>query len=316
MPYGQNDYLKRGETPMQSTGYYRILEHPQNDIADVSDYLMVNCTGMNYKDNEAFYTNTSRPDFYLIYVTEGELSVTLPESSISLKSGMGIVYYPNHQYQYHFDGKGTNCYYWVHFTGFAAQATLERFGFHNESTFNIGVHSRIINLFGKIASELMSRQEDCSFGASTYLLQILLSIKRYESPHQNSKSAKRIKASLDTLHTNYHKPITIEELARIENMSPSRYRTVFREIIGISPKQYLTNIRMRRACELLRQTSLPVEQVGTMVGYEDMLYFYRIFKKKNDITPSQYRVLNNELTENSTPRSWNSQFKTLTKNHT
>lgn len=291
---------------MQSTGYYRLLEHPQNDIADVTDFLIVNCTGMNYKDNEAFYTNTSRPDFYLIYVTEGELSVTLAEDTIVLKSGMGIFYYPNQPYAYHFNGKGANCYYWVHFTGFAAQTMLERFGFINESIFDIGVHSKIINLFGKIASELVSRQDDFVFGASTYLLQLLISIKRYESPHPNSKSTKRIRMSLDMLHTNYHQPLTIEELARIENMSPSRYRTVFREIIGVSPKQYLTTIRMRRACELLRQTSHSVEQIGAMVGYEDMLYFYRIFKKKNDMTPSQYRIQNNELNKGSTPRSWQS----------
>lgn len=287
---------------MQCTGYYRIPNHPQNDISDLSDYLIVNCTGMNYKNNETFNTNTSRPDFYLLYVTEGELNVLLSDRNTILKSGMGIIYYPNHQFSYGFNGNGINRYYWVHFTGYQAQAMLERFGFYHESIFNIGVHSKIINLFGKIASELICREDDFAFSASTYLLQILVNIRRYHYPNKSTETAKRLKASLDILHTNYHKPLTIEDLASFEQLSPSRYRTIFRETTGLSPKQYLTNIRMRRACELLRQTTLSIKQIGSMVGYEDMLYFHRMFKKMNDMTPAQYRSLHNELIDYSTPR--------------
>ena len=287
---------------MQCTGYYRIPNHPQHDISDSSDLLIVNCTGMNYKDNESFNTNTCRPDFYLLYVTEGELNIFLSDRNIILKSGMGIFYYPNHKYIYSFDGKGVNQYYWVHFTGHQAQTILERFGFYNESFFNIGVHTNIVNLFDKIASELICREDDFAFSASTYLLQILVNIKRYHFSNKNTETAKRLKASLDILHTDYHKPLTIENLAAFEQLSPSRYRTIFRETTGLSPKQYLTNIRMRRACELLRQTTLSIKQISSMIGYEDMLYFYRIFKKSNDMTPAQYRLLYNELIDSSTPR--------------
>lgn len=291
-----------GGNYMQCTGYYRLPNHLQNDIADLSDCLIVNCTGMNYKDNDPFSANTHRPDFYLLYLTEGELSVTLSDRSILLKSGMCIFYYPDQQYTYRFDGNGVNCYYWVHFTGYQAQSMLKRFGFFNESVVNVGVHTNIINLFGKIASELICQEDDFAFAASTYLLQILVSIRRNSLPQGNSETAKRLKASLDILHTNYNKPLVIEELAAVEHLSPSRYRTIFREAIGISPKQYLTNIRMRRADELLRQTALPISQIGAMVGYDDLLYFHRIFKKNNDMTPAQYRALNNELSSNSTPR--------------
>lgn len=289
---------------MQCTGYYRILEHQQNDIADDSDFLIVNCTGMNYKTQESFQTIASRPDFYLLYVTEGILSVCLSDSICSLKAGMGIIYYPNQQFHYHFDGTGANCYYWVHFTGFSAQHFLERFGFTNLYIFDIGVHSSIISLFDKIASEIMNRRENFVFASSTYLLQLLCNIKRYEIPNTSMKSRKRIENSINIMHTNYHTDLSIENLAATENMSPSYYRTVFREIVGCSPKQYLTNLRMRRACELLSQTQHSVESIGEMVGYKDMLYFYRIFKKNNGVTPSQYRIANKQLTEGSTPRSW------------
>ena len=282
---------------MQCTGYYRIPTHPQNDIADYSDDLIVNCTGMNYKNNESFITNSSRPDFYLLYVTDGELQVTFSDSEIILKSGMCIFYYPNQKYSYRFDGNGVNSYYWVHLTGNAVESILKRFGFFNESVYNIGVHSKVMDLFHDMASEFICREKDFAFSAATYLLRIFVLIRRYETQDLTSVYANKIKASLEILHTKYDTPITIEDLAELEQLSPSRYRTIFHVVTGTSPKQYLTDIRMRRASDLLRQSKLPIQQIGKMVGYDDILYFYRIFKKHMGISPAQYRLKYDESKE-------------------
>ena len=87
----------------------------------------------------------------------------------------------------------------------------------------------------------------------------------------------------------YQKELTVEELAAMENLSVSRYRVIFKKLTGMSPKQYLTEIRMRRACELLIQTNVPISSIGKSVGYNDSLYFFRIFKKYNNMTPSLFR---------------------------
>jgi len=274
---------------MQCTGFYRITDHSQNDIADLSDSLIVNCVGRMYK-TEAFFTNLRRKDFYMIYIVKGELTVHFQHKTTVIKSGNCIFYYPNNRYHYEFDGKGINSYYWVHFTGNQAEALLKRFKIFNETVINIGVHNKITNLFQKITSEMICREEDFAYCASTYLQQMLVEIKRFRDTHEKNHSGKKLKHSIELLHNNYHKPIVINELAQIENLSPSRYRVLFHSITGVSPKQYLTDIRMRHACELLCQTNLSNEQIGKMVGYDDSLYFYRIFKKQNNITPSQYRT--------------------------
>lgn len=274
---------------MQCTGYYRILNCPQNDIEDLSDSLIVNCTGqMNKSESFSNDMKMGRSDFYLLYMTEGEMTVYFDDHTAIFKSGMVLFYYPKTRYRYTFDKDGIASYYWVHFTGNQAHAMMKRFGFQNELILDIGVHTSVTDLFKKMASEFICREPDFSFSAATYLLQILVRIRRYTEKPVNTH-AKKLRKSLEFLHSQYHTPITIEELAAIEGMSASRYRVLFHQVTGISPKQYLTDIRIRHACELLCQTNLKVSQIAPMVGYDDLLYFDRIFKKRVNATPTQYR---------------------------
>lgn len=274
---------------MQCTGYYRILDNSQNDIEDLTNTLIVNCTGRMHTEDK-FSTNLihGRSDYYLLYITEGQMTVYIHGTPMVLSSGMGITYYARTHYQYQFDGLSPISYYWVHFTGNAAKDILENLGLKNECIFDIGVHSHVISLFEKMATEIICREPYFAFSAATYLLQMLVRIQRYLAPDMNV-APKKLKKSLELMHNNYDSVITIENLARMENLSPGRYRVLFHNLTGTSPKQYLTDIRMRHACELLCQTELPIFQIANQVGYDDLLYFDRVFKKYYHMTPSYYR---------------------------
>ncbi len=71
-------------------------------------------------------------------------------------------------------------------------------------------------------------------------------------------------------------------------MSVCWFTQLFKRQLGVSPQQYLMNIRISRACELLASGS-GVAEASEAIGYVDALYFSRIFKKHTGQTPSQYR---------------------------
>ena len=88
--------------------------------------------------------------------------------------------------------------------------------------------------------------------------------------------------------------VTEEEFKEIElaaenfHISPSSLRRAFISRLGVSPIQYLTELRMKRAVELLINSTLSIREISTECGYEDEKYFSRVFKKKYGYPPSAF----------------------------
>lgn len=68
----------------------------------------------------------------------------------------------------------------------------------------------------------------------------------------------------------------------------------FKKVYGVSPKQYLLNIRMNNAQNLLETTDYTVAEIAAIVGYDNSLYFSRIYHKQKGQAPSDYRKLMKE----------------------
>ena len=78
-------------------------------------------------------------------------------------------------------------------------------------------------------------------------------------------------------------------LATLVNLSPSRFRHLFKQETGTSPAQYLKEYRLRKAEKMLRTTFLSVKQVLKHVGLGSNAHFVHDFKKKYGMTPTEYR---------------------------
>lgn len=82
--------------------------------------------------------------------------------------------------------------------------------------------------------------------------------------------------------------LNLPDNAQFTGLSPSRYSSVFKEVYGVSPQNYLVNYRLRKAKELMRHTNLTIKQISSLTGFEDQLYFSRLFKKHEKMSPKVY----------------------------
>lgn len=94
------------------------------------------------------------------------------------------------------------------------------------------------------------------------------------------------------INDDYSKDISLDDISRRINISPYYFSKLFKEETGINFIEYLTNIRMDKAKELLAQPDISIKDICVSVGYQDPNYFSRIFKKSNGVTPSEYRDQN------------------------
>lgn len=124
---------------------------------------------------------------------------------------------------------------------------------------------------------------------------ILLLVQHLEDPQQQPPSEKslrdnqRMKAMLQYIQLHFAEPITVQQLAASALISPSECLRCFHSTIGTTPIQYVKELRIQKAAQLLRSTRLSVSQVAEQCGFQEKSYFARTFRACKGCLPSQYR---------------------------
>jgi iron complex transport system substrate-binding protein len=90
------------------------------------------------------------------------------------------------------------------------------------------------------------------------------------------------------LDANFSRPINMEQLAESVNLNPSYMSTAFRKYVGRSPQQYLIDVRLERAAELLVNEGYAVGLAAAACGYPDVYHFSKIFRKRYGVSPTAY----------------------------
>jgi AraC-like DNA-binding protein len=121
------------------------------------------------------------------------------------------------------------------------------------------------------------------------------------------KTANRIKASSQSIRTDLHKKlrlaikymrdnleevVTLENLADAAHLSPFHFLRLFKETYETTPIRFLTHLRLKNACRILKKTKRPIGRVGNACGFENESSFIRLFKKEFGMTPQTYRKNN------------------------
>ena len=100
---------------------------------------------------------------------------------------------------------------------------------------------------------------------------------------------------MDYIAYHYREKIKINELAGYIGVNRSYLTSSFKKSIGCSPQEYLVNLRMEKAREMLRNTGMQINAIAASVGYHDQLAFSKIFKQHYGVSPKAYREMGEEL---------------------
>lgn len=155
---------------------------------------------------------------------------------------------------------------------------------------------RIFGLMKNIGKEL-SQQTDgfwpCRTRSFLYeLLNLLNTIHLHPLQGEHiftGEKGELINAVIQYLSENYHQTITISDLTNRFYVNRTTLSEHFHKTTGMSIVSYLSRLRVKIACLLLKDTTLPVIEIATRVGFESSTHFGRVFKKQINLSPLQYR---------------------------
>jgi len=144
--------------------------------------------------------------------------------------------------------------------------------------------------FRDAARAFLVKKEDCIMTCKAALCGIISDIqKEYHSSYLPSAKKNLIAAEIEFIHENYTSDkINVNELAKSAGISEAYFRRIFTDIYGKSPVQYINELRIIRAKELLSSGFYSVSEVASMSGFFDDSYFSRTFKKHTGVSPNRY----------------------------
>jgi two-component system response regulator YesN len=98
-----------------------------------------------------------------------------------------------------------------------------------------------------------------------------------------------ISIALQYIHAHCFLNVSLEKVAAVIYLNPIYFSQLFKQRMGIGYKDYVIQLRMERAKELLCDSSLRITDVAELVGYPDIRYFTQVFRKRYNVTPTEYR---------------------------
>lgn len=121
-----------------------------------------------------------------------------------------------------------------------------------------------------------------------FLKDWILTIPLLSMPVEDTAS-KYVDTVISYIKDHLEERLSIQSLSSMVHLSPNYLGKIFSQKTGTFINQYITNCRMNKACDLLRQTDLPINTIGEMVGVPNPHYFSKLFRDTMGMSPSKYR---------------------------
>ncbi len=229
-------------------------------------------------------------EFIFIYCTEGEGTLKVNNTEQPIKPNNFFMIPKNTPHHYWANDLNPWSIYWIHFDGTLAQNLFDRYHTNSPATGIIPFESNRIILFDQIFQMFNSDYTEARMEYATILSLNFISSFVF---HELDQSVHNLKSQadivIDFLTSNVDKSLRADDIAKAFNCSPSYLFNLFKKRTGYSPIHFFNLKKIQKACEYLSYTDLTVKEISYRMGFQDPLYFSRLFKKYMGVSPKTYK---------------------------
>lgn len=278
---------------------YKCLEYLKKHSVD----LFLSYCGMEECDPGHSYGPISRTEYLIHYILSGKGVFEADGKIYYLGKNDAFIIYPDETTFYQADLEEPWTYIWIGFGGVKAESCLKHASLSkSKRTAKFKCEKQLYDCVkGMLNASQLTYANDLKREGYLFMFLAHLIDENHDSNSQyglhDYPFHVYVQHALEFIDHNYYKDIKINDIANYIGIDRSYLTNVFKKIMFISPQQYLVNYRLDKACNLLKTTTLPVNNIASEVGYPDALTFSKIFKINYKLSPKSYREQHEELVQ-------------------
>ena len=250
--------------------------------------------GAGARDQEFhFIREEGYPNHQIIYCVRGKGVLKLDGETYDITAGTGFFLPQGKPHEYYPTEEIWETH-WVTFAGNEVDNILGFIKLDNARVFTIHDINQLDAIFKKMLYLMKTNYYYCGIQCSVLLYQFFMELHRVvnlQNGSQDSQKLNQLAPVMEYIDKNYKNDITLVELADLVDLSPQYLCRLFKECLSIRPFEYLARKRVQQAKILLLEGKWNINEIASMVGYNDCSYFCAVFKRHEMLSPAEFRSL-------------------------
>ncbi|MDD7402514.1 MAG: AraC family transcriptional regulator [Butyribacter sp.] len=191
---------------------------------------------------------------------------------------------------------------WFVPSGTGVPDLLKKFNFTKCKVFPVANLSSLDEIHNKIHMAFQINTKESLFFSASYTYEFLFEFYKQYMQCTNTTAVqyrKRLTPLIDYIEHHYAENLTQKTLCRQIGVSPQHLCRMIQQCLGTRPMEYLARTRISHACDFLVKTQKSIEDISYDVGFNNLNYFCKTFKKYTSMTPGNYRIANRTINTDS-----------------
>lgn len=223
-------------------------------------------------------------DMELVLILKGQGQICIEGETRAVKAGDLIFFQPGILHSLWVEKPPFMLFYGLHFALPEGEPPLPF-----PPVIHLDSLHRLEPIFRQLYGAYLQRGHLHAWRQNILLQQILLETCSILREREEPMGSVRVQKALAFIHENPYRHITLSDLLAQAGVGKTVFMRDFRHVTGTTPTQYILNLRLENARELLENTELSIGQIAGECGFSDPLYFSRCFQKRFAQSPRQYR---------------------------